>query len=90
MTRERETLGRGVLPGVQGKREAHGAVFDGLWNEVIVGTEASAKERTGFDCIEDHRYGLLPSNGGLVFIGLFATMIRNYDAIRMPKACTKP
>jgi len=44
----------------------------------------------GFDCIEDHRYDLLLSNGGLVFICLVATMIRIYDAIRMPKACTKP
>ncbi len=45
---------------------------------------------TGFDCIEDHRYGLLFSNGGLVFMGLVATMIRLYDAIRMPNVCTKP
>lgn len=45
---------------------------------------------TDFSYIEDHRYVLLPSNGGLVFIGLLATMIRNYDAIRMPNACTKP
>src|SRR5918993_2697509 len=45
MTREREILGRGALPGAQEKREAHGTVFDRLWNEVIVGTEASAKER---------------------------------------------
>src|SRR5215217_924711 len=45
MTRDRDTGGREVLPGVQGNREAHGAVFDGLWNEVIVRTEAWAKER---------------------------------------------
>jgi hypothetical protein len=45
---------------------------------------------SGYDCIEDHRYGLLLSNGGLVFMWLVATMIRNYVAIRMPKACTKP
>jgi hypothetical protein len=44
----------------------------------------------GFDCMEDHRYGLLLSNGDLVFMGLVATMIRIYDAIRMPNACTKP
>jgi hypothetical protein len=44
----------------------------------------------GFDCIEDHRYGLLLSNGGLVFMCLVAKLIRIYDAIRMPKACTKP
>jgi hypothetical protein len=44
----------------------------------------------GFDRIENHRYGLLLSNGGLVFICLVATMIRIYDAIRIPKACTKP
>ena len=45
MTRERETVSRGVLPGVEGNREAPGAVFDGLWNEVVVRTEAWAKER---------------------------------------------
>src|SRR5919107_2747719 len=45
MTRKRETAGREVLPGVQGKREAPGAVLDGQSNEVIVRTEASARER---------------------------------------------
>jgi hypothetical protein len=35
----------------------------------------------GFSRIEDHRYELLLSNGGLVFMGLVATMIRIYDAI---------
>jgi hypothetical protein len=44
---------------------------------------------SSFDCIEDHRYGLLLSNGGLVFMCLVATMIRIYDAIGMPRACTK-
>ena len=34
------------------------------------------RSASSFDCIEDHRYGLLLSNGGLV-----ATMIRIYDAI---------
>jgi hypothetical protein len=48
MTRERETHGRGVLPGVQGKQAARGAAFDGLWNGVLVGTEASAKGRLRF------------------------------------------
>jgi hypothetical protein len=43
-----------------------------------------------FDCREDHRYGLLPSNGGLDFMCLVATMIRIYDAIQMRNACTKP
>jgi hypothetical protein len=33
---------------VLGKRAACGAVFDGQWNEVLVGTEASAKERMRF------------------------------------------
>jgi hypothetical protein len=42
-----------------------------------------------FDYIEDHRYGLLLPNGGLVFMGLVAPMIRIYDAIRMPNAATK-
>jgi hypothetical protein len=32
---------------------------------------------------------LLLSNGGLIFMGLVATMIRIYDTIRMPNACTK-
>ena len=32
---------------------------------------------------------LLFSNGGLIFMGLAATMIRIYDTIRMPNACTK-
>ena len=45
---------------------------------------------SGFDCIEDHRYGLLLSNGVLIFMCLIATMIRIYDAIRMPNVCTKP
>jgi hypothetical protein len=45
---------------------------------------------SSFDYIEDQRYGLLLSNGDLVFVGLVAPMIRNYDAIRMPNACTKP
>jgi hypothetical protein len=45
---------------------------------------------SGFDGIEDHRYGLLPSNGGLIFICLIATMIGFFGAIRMPNACTKP
>src|SRR5215207_1700026 len=45
MTRKRETAGRRVLPGAQGKRQAHGAVFDGLWNEFVVRTEAWAHER---------------------------------------------
>jgi hypothetical protein len=49
-----------------------------------------SRDVSGFDFIEDHRYGLLLSNGGLVFMGLVATMIRIYDAIRMAKACTKP
>ena len=43
-----------------------------------------------FDCIEDLHYGLLPSNGGLDFMCLVLTMIRIYDAIRMPNSCTKP
>lgn len=43
----------------------------------------------GFDRIEDHRYGLVLSNGGLVFMCLVATMIRIDDAIRMPNVCTK-
>ncbi len=33
---------------------------------------------------------VLFSNGGLIFMGLVAPMIRIYDAIRMPNACTKP
>ena len=33
---------------------------------------------------------LLFSNGGLIFMGLVATINRIYDAIRMPNACTKP
>jgi hypothetical protein len=90
MARERKILGRGALPGVRERRAACGVAFDGLWNEVIVRTEASAKEHTGFDCIEDHRYGLLLSNGVLIFMCLIATMIRIYDAIRMPNVCTKP
>ncbi len=45
---------------------------------------------SGFYCIEEHRYGLVLSNGGLVFIGLIATKIRIYDAIRIPNAATKP
>ncbi len=45
---------------------------------------------SGFSCIENHRYGLLLSSGGLVFIGLIATKIRVYDAIRIPNAATKP
>jgi len=36
---------------------------------------------SGFYCIEEHRYGLVLSIGGLVFIGLIATKIRVYDAI---------
>jgi hypothetical protein len=44
---------------------------------------------SGYDCIEDHRYGMLLSNDGLVFIFFVATMIRIYDVIRMPNACTK-
>jgi hypothetical protein len=36
---------------------------------------------TGFFRIEIHRYGLVLSNGGLVFMCLVATMIRIYDAI---------
>jgi hypothetical protein len=48
MTRDRETVGRGVLSGVLGKRAAFGAVFDGQLNEVLVGTEAWAKERIRF------------------------------------------
>jgi hypothetical protein len=28
--------------------------------------------------------------GNLIFKGLLATMIKIYDAIRMPRACTKP
>jgi hypothetical protein len=47
------------------------------------------RDVAGFDCIEDHRYGLLLSSG-LVFMELVATMIRIYDAIRMPNSCTKP
>ena len=43
-----------------------------------------------FDCMEDRRYGLLLSNGGLVFTCLVGTMIRIYDAIRMSNAATKP
>jgi hypothetical protein len=30
------------------------------------------------------------SSGGLVFMELVAKLIRIYDAIRMPNACTKP
>jgi hypothetical protein len=45
---------------------------------------------SGFYCVEDHRYGLLLSHGGLVFMGLIATKIRDYDAIRIPNAATKP
>jgi hypothetical protein len=44
---------------------------------------------SGFSCIENHRYGLLLSSG-LIFIGLVATIIRFFDGIRMPNACTKP
>ena len=45
---------------------------------------------SGFDCIEDHRFGILFPNGGLVFTCLVGTMIRIYDAIRMSNAATKP
>jgi hypothetical protein len=45
---------------------------------------------SGFESIEDHRCGLLLSNGDLIFMCLIATMIRIYDAIRMPNVCTKP
>jgi hypothetical protein len=48
------------------------------------------RDVSGFECIEDHRYGLPLSSGGLVFMELVATMIRIYDAIRMPNVCTKP
>ena len=48
------------------------------------------RDVSAFDCIEDHRYGLLLSNGVLIFMCLIATMIRIYGAIRMPKAWTKP
>jgi hypothetical protein len=90
MTRERETVGWGVLSGVKGERETHGSAFDGLWNEGIVSTEARPRSASGFDCIEDRRYVLLHSNGALVFMGLVATMIGIYDAIPMPNACTMP
>ena len=92
MTRKRETAGRRVLPGAQGKREAHGAVFDGLWNEVIVGTEAF-EDATNLHCpwAGLGSLALLFSNGGLIFISLVATVMRIYEeAIRMPNACTKP
>jgi hypothetical protein len=36
---------------------------------------------SGFECIEDRHYGLLLSHGSLVFLCLFATMIRIYGAI---------
>src|SRR5215207_10963899 len=61
MTRNRETRSRGVFPGVRGKREAHGAVFDGQWDEVIVGTEAWAKGR--------HRF--LPHRGSPLWVAAF-------------------
>ena len=48
------------------------------------------RDVSAFDCIEDHRYGLLLSHGGPIFMCLVATTIRIYDAIRMPNACTKP
>jgi hypothetical protein len=44
----------------------------------------------GFDCIEDHRYALLLSNGGLVLMDLVATMTRIFEAIRIANLCTKP
>jgi hypothetical protein len=43
-----------------------------------------------FDCLEDHRYGSLLSNGGLVLMGLVATMNRIFEAIRIADVCTKP
>jgi hypothetical protein len=39
------------------------------------------RDVTGFSRIENHRYGLVLSNGGLVFMELVARMIRIYDAI---------
>jgi hypothetical protein len=44
----------------------------------------------GFDCIEDHRYALLLSNGGLVLMDLVATMTSIFEAIRIANLCTKP
>lgn len=87
--KRKETLSRGVLPGVQGKREGMERYSMGHRTR----SSSVLKHRSGsvysFDYIEDQRYGFLLSNGDLVFMGLVATMIRIYGAIRMPNAATK-
>lgn len=69
---KRETPSRGVLPWVQGQREACGAVFDGLWNEVLVDSEASAKGRRRF----------LPHRGSPLWVAAFKRRPRLHGPCR--------